>query len=83
MPLSQHSASCCRPHPLESFCNPPRLHPIPSLPLSSRGRFHLNRMHLIESRTRVHLLLTSCFILDRMSQVVKTVAVEGTFTDLR
>lgn len=54
----------------------------PPLPPPSQ-RVHLNCSCLIESPTKVHLLLTSFFILDSISQVVKTIALEGSFTDLR
>ena len=58
-------------------------YPLPlSLPPPSQ-RFHLNCYRMIEFPTKVHLLLTSFFILDSISQVVNTIALEGSFTDLR
>lgn len=51
-------------------------------PTSLQG-FHLNYTHLMESAQKAHLLLTVFCILDNMSQVAKTIALESSFTDLR
>lgn len=69
-PLSIEFFPWLSPHP------PPPLSFLPTTPFQPHAPD-------TESHTQAHLLLSSFFILDSMSWVVKTIALEGIFIDLR